>query len=154
MTTPAPKIIAAMLSFSVFGLSLFSQTIATWKGGKPGRTSDWACADNWKEGKVPNEFSLVVIPSDRLYYPRINNRDAVIDALFLENNTALEIREGASLTILGDTGRVDGVMLFGNILNNGILDLQHFDQPQPLLREKIRGTGALITAGAAPTAKR
>ncbi|MBC7774357.1 MAG: hypothetical protein H7246_02880 [Phycisphaerae bacterium] len=39
-----------------------AQKTATWKGGTPGRNTEWNCATNWKEGRIPDEFSNVIIP--------------------------------------------------------------------------------------------
>ncbi len=47
---------------TLFNLASKAQKIATWKGGQAGRPSDWYCPSNWKEGRVPNEFSAVYIP--------------------------------------------------------------------------------------------
>ncbi|MCY7328964.1 MAG: hypothetical protein LH618_10475 [Saprospiraceae bacterium] len=42
--------------------TVHAQKTATWKGGAPGRSTDWMCAANWREGRLPNEFSAVIIP--------------------------------------------------------------------------------------------
>lgn len=43
----------------LINFSIYAQRTATWKGGQAGRSSDWNCATNWKEGRVPDEFSNV-----------------------------------------------------------------------------------------------
>ncbi|MCO6462075.1 MAG: hypothetical protein J5I59_11780 [Saprospiraceae bacterium] len=37
------------------------QKITEWRGGTPGRERDWNCSKNWSHGKVPDEFSDVII---------------------------------------------------------------------------------------------
>lgn len=55
---------SAIIIIALFGFqtSLSAQKTATWKGGTPGRANSWNCPGNWKEGRVPNEFSNVIIP--------------------------------------------------------------------------------------------
>lgn len=74
--------------------SLSAQSTSTWQGGKPGRTNDWNCPANWKEGRTPNEFSQVVIPSGRIYYPVVTSQTTPIDALLLEGGATLTLRKG------------------------------------------------------------
>jgi len=74
-----------------------AQKIATWKGGTPGRNTDWNCPGNWKEGRVPNEFSNVVIPDVSTWtfsYPVIRKGTVEI--------SSLQCAPGAKLTLLGN----------------------------------------------------
>ena len=52
----------SMLFIVACHISMSAQKTATWKGGTPGRKTNWHCATNWKEGRVPDEFSNVFIP--------------------------------------------------------------------------------------------
>lgn len=84
--------------FLFFGTNtdLRAQKTATWKGGTPGRCSEWNCPSNWKEGRVPNEFSDVVIPvvsTSTFCYP-------VIEASNYEV-ASLVVHPGATLKVLG-----------------------------------------------------
>lgn len=70
-----PIAILAFLLYVV--LSMHAQKTSIWKGGTPGRNTDWNCAANWKENRVPDEFSCVIIPdvsSSTFSYPSIENR--------------------------------------------------------------------------------
>lgn len=60
--------IALFLSLS---LALTAQSTAVWQGGKPGQPTNWNCADNWSEGRVPDEFTQVIIPHGAHFYPVI-----------------------------------------------------------------------------------
>jgi len=74
-----------------------AQKIATWKGGTPGRNTDWNCPGNWKEGRVPNEFSKVVIPdvsTCTFSYPVVRKDTVEI--------SSLQCAPGATLTLLGN----------------------------------------------------
>jgi len=78
------KALAIIALLSLISLNAQSQKTATWKGGAPGRSTDWNCPANWKEGRVPNEFSHVVIPdvsSSTFSYPVI---DAEIEIWSIE----------------------------------------------------------------------
>jgi hypothetical protein len=123
---------------------LTAQTTSTWQGGKPGRTNDWDCPANWKEGRTPNEFSQVVIPSGRLFYPVITTPATPIDALLLEGDAALAIRKGGSLLILCETGRFDGVILLGKIANEGNLEIRNIPPSNLAIIEQIGGKGRVV----------
>ncbi|MFN0174199.1 MAG: hypothetical protein ACKVU0_06090 [Saprospiraceae bacterium] len=74
-----------------------AQKIATWKGGTPGRNTEWNCPGNWKEGRVPNEFSSVVIPdisTSTFSYPVVRKGTVEI--------SSLQCAPGAKLTVLGN----------------------------------------------------
>jgi hypothetical protein len=94
---------AAALSFFFFFFfqgDLFAQKMATWKGGTPGRVSDWNCPSNWKEGRVPNEFSNVLIPnvsSSTFAYPVIEKGDIEVFGLVCEPGATVTLRRSASL---------------------------------------------------------
>ena len=94
--------IAIIALFSLISLSVQAQKIATWKGGTPGRTTAWDCATNWKEGRVPNEFSNVVIPdvsTNTFSYPMID-KDVEILSLSCTAPALLKIRNNAQVIVL------------------------------------------------------
>jgi len=93
--------IATMILFFGFQVSLNAQKTATWKGGTPGRTSDWECATNWKEGRVPDEFSCVIIPdvsTSTFSYPVIAG-EVEIQSLLCASSARLTVMDNASLII-------------------------------------------------------
>lgn len=136
-----PIIITLILSFS---FSLSAQTTATWQGGKPGRTTDWNCPANWSEGRVPNEFTQVIIPSGVHYYPVIQYAPTPIDALLMEGGTSLTIQEDATLTILCETGIFDGVTVLGQIWNDGTLDIGEAAGVDTDFLQRVKGNGIVI----------
>lgn len=136
-------ILAAAISFSI---SMTAQTTATWLGGKPGRPTDWNCAANWKEGKTPNEFAQVIIPADAEYYPVIKDEIAPIDALLVEGGSSLTIQNGSMLTVLGETGRFDGITLFGKVFNNGLLEVENVPSMSVAFMQQIQGLGSVESA--------
>ena len=121
--------------------SLSAQTTSTWIGGTPGRATDWNCANNWKENNVPDENSQVIIPADRLYYPVLREEVDPIDALMVQSGAEITLTHSANLTILGSTGRMDGMMLFGNIENEGTLDLRFDTGNGTVTMSRIKGSG-------------
>jgi len=134
--------IILILSFS---FSLSAQTSATWKGGKPGRTTDWNCPDNWTQGRVPDEFTQVIIPFGANYYPVIQSAPAPIDALLIEGGASLTIENGAKLTILCETGIFDGITALGKIWNDGTLNIGEPVQQNTAFLKQVNGNGIVIS---------
>ncbi|MBC7777574.1 MAG: hypothetical protein H7246_19225 [Phycisphaerae bacterium] len=86
-----------------FQTSLSAQRTATWKGGTPGRSTDWNCPTNWKEGRVPDEFSSVVIPdvsTSTFSYPVIHKGTVEIFSLECSSNVSLTTQGNARVIIL------------------------------------------------------
>lgn len=133
-------ILAAALSLNI---SLDAQTTATWIGGKPGRPTDWNCAANWSEGKTPDEFAQVIIPAGAQYFPVIQNEVTAIDALLVESGSSLTIQSGSVLTVLGETGRFDGITLFGKVTNNGLLEIEKVPSVSVAFMRQIQGIGSV-----------
>lgn len=102
---------------------LFSQKIATWKGGTPGNVHAWNCASNWKEGRVPNEFSDVVIANDQgqsgNYTPMITCAAGQVNSLTITPGSSLDIATTGSLVVLDRAEIGDNTY----ILNAGMLVL-------------------------------
>ncbi len=93
-----------ILFFAAFILAsqttLFAQKAATWKGGTPGKATDWNCAANWKEGRVPNEFSQVIIPdvsSSSHSNPVLTNGEVEIWSILIHTGATLRIGKNARL---------------------------------------------------------
>lgn len=100
--------------------TLLAQKSTTWKGGTPGKPTDWNCATNWSDGRVPNEFSDVTIPNmSSAIYPVIKNNVDDINALFLLSGTSIHIERKGSLTV---SERVE-IAAGAKIDNLGQLDL-------------------------------
>jgi hypothetical protein len=92
-----------MILLGGFKISLNAQKTATWKGGAPGRNTAWNCASNWKEGRVPNEFSHVVIPdvsTTTFCYPIIEEGVVEILSLLCTPPAKVTIGKNASLIII------------------------------------------------------
>ena len=121
--------------------ALDAQTTATWMGGTPGRTQDWNCPTNWKEGRVPDEFSQVIIPADRHTYPVIRTAVDDIDALRVDGGSQLTLASEGLLNILGESGRLNGMSIFGLIQNNGLLRYESMGNATVLISGDISGNG-------------
>lgn len=147
--------IAIALSL-VLSFSLSAQISATWQGGKPGRANDWNCPSNWSEGRVPDEFTQVIIPTGKQFYPVIQYTSMAIDALLMEGGSTLDIFEGASLLILGETGRFDCSIVLGQIRNEGTLEIGEAVNMGTAFLQQVQGNGILIspTAGVDTLARR
>ncbi|NUO00585.1 MAG: hypothetical protein HUU01_08215 [Saprospiraceae bacterium] len=133
--------IILILSFS---FSLSAQNTATWQGGKPGRSTDWTCPDNWSNGHVPDEFTQVIIPFGVIYYPVLQSVEAPIDALLVEGGASFTIREGAKLTILCETGIFEGVTILGKIWNDGTLNIDEVTEVNTAFLQRVKGNGIVI----------
>ena len=73
--------------------SLQAQTTNVWKGGFPGRETDWNQSRNWSLGKTPDVFDRVIIPdvsASTQKYPIV--KEGEIEVL------SIDVRTGASLT--------------------------------------------------------
>lgn len=80
--------------------ALLAQKTATWKGGTPGKPTEWNCAANWKEGHVPNEFSQVIIPdvsSSSFSNPVLTSGEVEICSLLIHTGASLRIGKNARL---------------------------------------------------------
>ena len=121
--------------------ALDAQTTATWMGGTPGRTQDWNCPTNWKEGRVPDEFSQVIIPADRHTYPVIRTAVDDIDARRVDGGSQLTLASEGQLNILGESGRLNGMSIFGLIQNNGLLRYESMGNATVLISGDISGNG-------------
>ena len=122
---------------------LHAQTTSTWQGGTPGKATDWNTASNWKENRVPDEYSLVIIPSDRHFYPILEEQVESIDALMLEGGAALTLGYDGYLAILGETGRMEGLILYGTIQNRGTLELRFDHGATAGAMDQIKGNGVV-----------
>lgn len=136
--------IAAISFLFCIQITSSAQTTATWSGGTPGRTQDWNCPTNWKEGRVPDEFSQVIIPSDRHVYPVIRTAVDDIDALRVDGGGQLTVSDGGQLTVLGESGRFNGMSLLGLIQNNGVLRYEAMGNASPMISGNLSGIGTFI----------
>ncbi len=80
---------------------LFPGQAYTWQGGKTGYLTDWDTAENWDPPSIPGNGAEITIPAGRTYYP-VLSRNIDID----------------------DT---DSTTNYGNIINNGTLDLAGYN---------------------------
>ncbi|MFN0035682.1 MAG: hypothetical protein ACKVUS_11490 [Saprospiraceae bacterium] len=80
--------------------ALLAQKTATWKGGTPGKPTDWNCATNWKEGRLPNEFSQVIIPdvsSSSFSNPMLISGEVEVWSILIHAGASLRIGKNARL---------------------------------------------------------
>jgi hypothetical protein len=149
-----PSILSIILTLILaINFSLSAQTTATWKGGKAGRTTDWNCHANWSEGYIPDEFTQVIIPTGTHYYPVIADMVTPIDALLVEGGASLTIQSEAKLTVLGETGRLEGIIVFGQIQNNGTLEIGANLHLDINLHKQVQGNTIIVKTDSL-TAKR
>jgi hypothetical protein len=93
-------VLFATLTILLVSSTILAQKTATWKGGSPGQATNWNCAANWKEGRVPNEFSDVIIPTlSNDAYPVITMAVDDVNALFLMSAAYLRIEKNGALTV-------------------------------------------------------
>ncbi len=100
--------VALLIVLFGFQTSLSAQKTATWKGGTPGRSTDWNCPTNWKEGRVPDEFSAVIIPdvsTSTFSYPMIQEGTVEIFSLECATNAKLNTYGNARVVVLNAAGK-------------------------------------------------
>ena len=113
---------ATLILFFGFQISLNAQKTATWKGGFPGKTTEWTCAANWKEGSVPDVFSDVVIPDVSTaggFQPVIRYVAIGVNSLTLLPGAQLRIEASGSLEVFESFE----IIANGSIQNNGQLNI-------------------------------
>ncbi len=102
------KNILVFAIFFGFSFSLTAQKLATWKGGTPGQPTEWNCPTNWEEGRIPNEFSQVVIPdvsSSTFSNPALNSGEVEIWSLQILSGATLKIGKSARLIATAQDSR-------------------------------------------------
>lgn len=139
----ATTIFIALALVLGFSFSLSAQTTTVWQGGKPGQTTNWNCPANWSEGRVPDEFTQVIIPTGTHYYPVIQNTPTPIDALLMEAGAKLTIEDGVRFSILGETGIFDGIIVLGHIENDGTLEIGEAMNFASLMQ--VQGNGRIVS---------
>lgn len=101
LSSARPIFAAFFLLFVCIGA--FAQKLATWKGGTPGKPADWHCPSNWKEGRVPNEFSRVIISDNStgsLHDPILASGEVEVWSIQILSGASLHISKGAHLTAM------------------------------------------------------
>ena len=110
-----------LISIFVCSLSIvYSQNTVEWKGGTPGKMSEWNEAGNWSTNRVPNEFSNVLIKSNN------NGHDAqpVLDSkvevasITLINGAKLIVNSGGEIIIDGRNVYSFGLLNYGGMIKN------------------------------------
>lgn len=104
MTTKITTSIILLACLLAQSPNLFSQRTIMWKGGTPGKETQWQCPKNWTCNHVPDEFSNVTIPdvsSSSMAYPVLMGV-AEVNSLRLEGNAALTIAPEGQLTVFTD----------------------------------------------------
>lgn len=129
------------LMFLMTTLSLAAQV--EWRGGFPGRETDWQCARNWSSNRVPNELDHVIIPDCSTrgnFYPEIRTKTAAVQSLTLNSLAHMKVTAGANLSVVG-YGLAGGALLnLGTIENNGTIEVA-----EPILHAiEYTGNGTLI----------
>ncbi len=93
-----------------------------WKGGIPGKETDWNTARNWSENKVPDWSEEVIISDVSTQsgcFPIINNSIPSIAHLKIYSNATLTILSKGNLLINGSVTYNSGVYLAGKIISEG-----------------------------------
>lgn len=103
-------------------LPAFAQSV--WKGGAPGRATDWMEPRNWSDQRVPGWEDDVLIP--HLWhnsYPVINTEAPAIAHLEVEGGARLDIGPKGYLPIDGGSTTNSGILLIGIIRNEGAVSI-------------------------------
>lgn len=101
MTAKMATFVSLLVCLSICDSNLLAQKTVIWKGGTPGRETQWQCPKNWSGNNVPSEFSNVTIPdvsTSGMNYPVLNDV-AEINSLRLEGNAVLTITSKGQLTV-------------------------------------------------------
>ena len=96
------KVWIILTVLSPFSVDLYGQKAAVWSGGTPGRPCDWYCPSNWRENRVPNEFSYVFIPdvsTKTFSYPVIDKGVIEIAGLQCDAPAGITLLHGARIIV-------------------------------------------------------
>ncbi|MCB0571727.1 MAG: hypothetical protein KDC66_18285 [Phaeodactylibacter sp.] len=122
-------------------MTTFAQSV--WKGGTPGRPTDWMEARNWSNQRVPDWNDNVVIP--HLWhnnYPEVTKAVPAIAHLEIEGGARLNITPSGQLAIDGGNTYNTGILIIGTIQNEGMLSINNtMDSAIDGRAEKISNTG-------------
>lgn len=119
MKTSILPLAALIAFFFAPQTNLSAQKIATWKGGQPGQPTEWTCAKNWLENRVPNEFSAVVIPdcsTTTLSNPILKKGEVEIYSLEIHSGAKLSIGKNARLIAIEQPGNELTAFTEGTVL--------------------------------------
>lgn len=93
-----------------------------WKGGTPGKETDWNTAKNWSKNHVPDWTEDVIIPdvsSQSGFFPVIENTIDPIPHLEIQSNAILVVLPKGNLIIDGSITYNSGIYLGGKIKSKG-----------------------------------
>ncbi len=94
----------------------------TWKGGVPGRETEWTEPLNWSTGKVPGWQDDVAIPYvGHGFFPEVGSVAPLIRSLEVRERAMLIIKEEGVLSIDAAGKDGEGLFLEGLIFNYGAL---------------------------------
>ena len=90
-----------VLAFCLHGNA---QKSIVWKGGTPGKPTDWYCPTNWSTSSIPDEFSDVIIPdvsTSSFALPVIRYGNIEVNSVTILNQGILTLSKEATLIING-----------------------------------------------------
>ncbi|MBI5914625.1 MAG: hypothetical protein HY842_04555 [Bacteroidetes bacterium] len=95
-----------------------AQVMATWKGGSPGRETEWQCPGNWNTNRTPDQFNNVHIPDVSAgsgSFPVIEGDAGSVNALVVAAGAKLMIAPSGSLVVEW----AESTLVSGDLLNDG-----------------------------------
>ena len=110
----------------LFAPDLYAQNY--WKGGTPGKETDWNTAKNWSQNRIPDWTQDVVIPdvsTQSGYFPIITQTVDAIPHLEIQGNATLTILSTGRLFIDGETNYNSGIHLIGKLISKGEIDIMN-----------------------------
>ncbi|MCO6476687.1 MAG: hypothetical protein J5I94_08695 [Phaeodactylibacter sp.] len=110
-----------ILSFSLLACTALESQI-TWRGGVPGRETEWTEPLNWSAGQVPGWKDDVAIPDvDHGFFPEVGSVAPLIRSLTVHEGAVLVIQTEGVLSIDAAGKEDKGLFLEGLIFNYGAL---------------------------------
>lgn len=138
----------SVLSLVFLSFNLLAQDIIYWKGGTPGKETNWEEPRNWNTHKIPGSSSHVIISalnSGHNAQPKIQNKIEVA-SIEIQNGATLSIKPNGELIIDGEFTYSNGISIFGGqLLNNGLIEIKNignFDEASFL--NALAGNGDLL----------
>ncbi len=131
------KTISTLL-FCIYQLIANAQIDAIWKGGSPGRETDWHFVPNWSTSRIPDEFSIVIIPdvsSASGNFPVISKNAGQINALIIESGANLTIPKSGSLAVESN----ENSLILGKLFNQGRFEFSPLPMPLKATSPAVAG---------------
>jgi hypothetical protein len=128
--------------------TLFAQNTVTWKGGTPGKETQWNESKNWSDNQVPDENTNVIIKfmNTGHFAQPVVEESVEVGSIELHAGANLTITESGEVLVDGSDFYTIGIVSFGGtLINQGVISLINIDNfSEEKFREIHSGNGTVL----------